>query len=265
VLCSYVAFLGVILLQYAPSHASGRFKAGVLQSFAMMVAFGFRRTYTICVDYVSKALGKKLIAEDPFGKNTGQDDGALIFEIMFTIPIALVVLPALYWYISPNLVFSFLSTSQAAPTAAPPAGPDNMRRLLSTQGSMAIRTSTGSVAMQNAAHAHLARSTTAGSVGSIPEAGATLQTPEQPNSSAVELSAPNPDRVTGSPPPDSGRSNDVAATTPDRFPRQETTGSLTRQVTGQTLGEDTLAYLAMTSGSHITPSSFAAGSLSALR
>lgn len=101
VLCSYLGFLAIILLERVPTSVGGRLKRGVLQSASMMVGFAWRRVYGLSIDYVTHFLGDSVF---PSIRHDGQADGELLLEIAVAVPFAAVVMLAMQWYITPHVI-----------------------------------------------------------------------------------------------------------------------------------------------------------------
>eukprot|EP00929_Paragymnodinium_shiwhaense_P084650 TRINITY_DN45280_c0_g1_i1.p1 TRINITY_DN45280_c0_g1~~TRINITY_DN45280_c0_g1_i1.p1 ORF type:complete len:306 (-),score=26.49 TRINITY_DN45280_c0_g1_i1:527-1444(-) len=120
VICSYLSFLGIIALDCLPGSPVGRFKCGILQSLSMMVGFSWRRCYGLSIDFVSGFAGHIVF---PNASNTadGQDDGELILEILIGIPVALIVMPALCWYISPMVLLADMTDAATVANPSPAA------------------------------------------------------------------------------------------------------------------------------------------------
>lgn len=102
VLCTYASVLGIVLLDFLPGSPVGRFKSGVLVSFSMMVGFAWRRCFGLSIDYVTGFA-------DQHGFTIGDPSshaGELVLEILIGLPVALIVMPALYWYITPGVLLA---------------------------------------------------------------------------------------------------------------------------------------------------------------
>jgi len=120
ILCTYLSFGLILLLKYLC--LPQKFKAGMLQTTSMMVGFSWRRSYGLSLDYLSMKAAQRTVTNMTGDKELDE----WLLEIFVAIPTVLVMLPALYWYITPNVLTAEAETkAEASLTLPPPTGPSS--------------------------------------------------------------------------------------------------------------------------------------------
>lgn len=120
ILCTYLSFGLILLLKYLS--LPQKFKAGMLQTTSMMVGFSWRRSYGLSLDYLSMKAAQRTVTNMTGDKELDE----WLLEIFVAIPTVLVMSPALYWYITPNVLTAEAETkAEASLTLPPPTGPSS--------------------------------------------------------------------------------------------------------------------------------------------